>query len=81
MDFNIFQYPTGNFLSSNKFREFFLNFPEISNSGIPFSFSGPRQDGNWPVPIGGTETGMAFGNADLYDKPPSLHTLEADLII
>ena len=37
------------------------NFPEISNSEIPVSFSGLRQDRSWPVPNGGTETGPGRG--------------------
>ena len=59
--YNIFQYPTGNFLSSTEFREFFPNFPKISNLGIPVSFLGLRRDGNWPVPNGRTETGPGRG--------------------
>ena len=60
---NIFQYPTGNFPSSTEFREFFPNFPEISNSGIPISFLGLRRDGNWPVPNGWTETQLGRGSS------------------
>ena len=59
--YNIFQYPTGNFLSSTEFREFFPNFPKISNSGTLVSFSGLRRDGKWPVQNGGTETGPGSG--------------------
>ena len=60
---NIFQYPKGNFPSSTEFWEFFLNFPKISNAGIPVSFTGLRRDGNWPVPIGGTETRSGRGSS------------------
>ena len=59
--YNIFQYPTGNFPASTEFWEFFSNFPEISNSGTPVSFSGLRCDGKWPVPKGRTETGPGSG--------------------
>ena len=48
LDFtNIFQYPTGNFLSSTEIREKLEIFQCIINSGIPVSFSGLRWDGKW----------------------------------
>ena len=50
-------------LNFGNFSQFFPNFPEISNSGIPVSFLvlGLRWDRKWPVPNGRTEAGPRRG--------------------
>ena len=52
----LFSVPKRKFPSSSEFREFRELKYQISNSGIPVSFSGLSRDGKWPVPNGGTET-------------------------